>query len=115
MKLTGTHFTTITPHINPLNIVSRHVFVRIIILRTRIVVRTVPQAKVVSSSANQHPYPGSLDSTGDGGEGRGGEGVTMVRGGGRGGGGVGEGGGGGGRAGRLGRRMRRKESLVSVL
>ena len=42
---------------------------------------------MVSSSANQHPYPGSLDSTGDGGEGRGGEGVTMVRGRGRGGGG----------------------------
>ena len=61
--------------------------VRIIILRTRIILHTVPQAKVVSSSANQHPYPGSLDSTGDGGEGRGGEGVTMVRGGGRGGGG----------------------------
>ena len=60
---------------------------RIIILRTRIILHTVPQAKVVSSSANQHPYPGSLDSTGDGGEGRGGEGVTMVRGRGRGGGG----------------------------
>ena len=63
-------------------------FVRIIILCTRIILQyTVPQAKVVSSSANQHPYPGSLDSTGDGGEGRGDEGVTMVRGRGRGGGG----------------------------
>ena len=44
----------------------------------------MPQTKIVSSSANQHPYPGSLDSTTETGgrkrEGKGGEELVIATG-----------------------------------